>query len=159
MMKLTEMISRKAIIPTLKATDKKSAIQELTKAIKSVYSPEKYQVKEIVDAVMERERLGSTGLGSGVAVPHARATGIRTVLGAFGRHAKGIEFNALDGEPVHLVFLIISPVSQPEEYQRALKCVMEAIRQPNFCRFLRNARAAREIEETFREAEEMIRIS
>jgi mannitol/fructose-specific phosphotransferase system IIA component (Ntr-type) len=107
---------------------------------------------------MEREKLGSTGLGSGVAVPHARAQGIRTVMGAFGRHPKGIDFSAIDGEPVHLMFMIISPASQPEEYQRALKCVMEAIRQPNFTKFLRNASTAREIEDTFREAEELIRV-
>jgi mannitol/fructose-specific phosphotransferase system IIA component (Ntr-type) len=158
-MKLTEMITRKAIIPSLKASDKQGAIQELAKAIKKAYAPDRFQVKEIVDAVMERERLGSTGLGAGVAVPHARAEGIRAVLGAFGRHPKGIDFSALDGEPVHLVFLIVSPVSQPEEYQRALKCVMEAIRRPNFCRFLKSARAARDIEDTFREAEEAIRVS
>ena len=158
-MKLTEMISRKAILPNLKATDKKGAIQELVKAIKSVYNPEKFQTKDIVEAVMEREKLGSTGLGHGVAVPHARTQGLKTVLGAFGRHPQGIEFNALDGEPVHLVFLIVSPASAPEQYQRALKCVMESIRQPNFGRFLRNAATAKEIEETFREAEELIKVS
>lgn len=158
-MKLTEMISRKAILPSLKATDKKGVIQELVKAIKTVYSPDKFQTKEIVDAVMEREKLGSTGLGHGVAVPHARTPGLKTVLGAFGRHPRGIEFNALDGEPVHLVFLIISPAAAPEEYQRALKCVMEAIRQPNFGRFLKNASTSKEIEETFREAEELIKVS
>lgn len=157
-MKLTEMIARKAIVPSLKAADKRAAILELVKVIKTSYGPEKFQVKEVVEAVMEREKLGSTGLGAGVAVPHARAAGIRTVMGAFGRHAKGVDFNALDGEPVHLVFLIISPVSQPEEYQKALKCVMEAIRQPNIPRFLKNAATAREIEDTFREAEELIRV-
>lgn len=158
-MKLTEMISRKAILPNLKATDKKGAILELVKAIKTVYGPEKFQVKDIVDAVMEREKLGSTGLGRGVAVPHARTPALKTVFGAFGRHPRGIEFNALDGEPVHLVFLIVSPASAPEEYQRALKCVMEAIRQPNFAKFLKNASTAKEIEETFREAEELIKVS
>jgi mannitol/fructose-specific phosphotransferase system IIA component (Ntr-type) len=158
-MKLTDMMSRKVIIPTLKATDKREVIQELVKAVKTVYKPEKFQVKEVVDAVMEREKLGSTGLGAGVAVPHARAPGLKTVLGAFGRHPKGMDFNSLDGEPVHLIFLILSPASQPELYQQALKCVMDSIRQPNICRFLRNAATAKEIEETFREAEEAIRVS
>ena len=158
-MKLTEMIARKAIIPNLKATDKREVVQEIVKAIKGAYKPEKFQLKDLVELIMERERLGSTGLGAGVAIPHARALGVKSVLGAFGRHPKGIDFNALDGEPVHLVFLIISPASQPEKYQRALKCVMESIRQPNFVRFLKNARTAREIEDTFRETEEAIRVS
>lgn len=157
-MKLTDLIAKKAIIPSLKASDKRGAIEELIKSIKSVYKPDKFQVEKIIETVMEREKLGSTGLGHGVAVPHARAAGVKSAIGAFGRHPQGLDFNAIDGEPVHLVFLIISPASQPEQYQAALKGVMDAIRRPNIARFLKNAHTVKEIEETFREAEEPLKV-
>ena len=157
-MKLTDFIPRKGIAPTLKGKDKRGVIQELVQTIKKAYAPHKFNTTEIVNAIMEREKLGSTGLGGGVAVPHAKLSNIKTVHGALGRCPKGIDFNAVDGEPVSLVFLILSPSDKPDSYLQALQKTMQAIKRPNFCKFLRNAKTVRDIEDIFKEVEEPARV-
>ena len=154
-MKLTEIISKKAIIPVLKATDKKGAIQELVQAARKAYEGEKFVVTSIVDAIVQREKIGSTGIGGGVGVPHAKLEGIKNVIGAFGRVAYPIDFSAVDGEKVSLIFLILSPPAKGDEYLKALQKVMLALKKPNFIRFLKGAKTAKEIEEIFREVEEV----
>lgn len=154
-MKLTEFISKKAIIPVLKASDKKGAIQELVQAARKAYEGEKFVVAEIVDAIVQREKIGSTGIGGGVGVPHAKLDGIKNVIGAFGRASAPFDFNAVDGQPVSLIFLIIAPPSKNEAYLKALQKVMAAIKRPNTVRFLRNAKTAGDIVDIFREVEEV----
>lgn len=153
-MKLTEFISRKAILTSIKARDKKGALTELVQVMRKAYDAEKFTVAEIVDGVLQREKLGSTGLGGGVAVPHAKLEGVKGIIGAFGRSSGGLDFSAVDGDAVHLVFLILSPPSKNEAYLQALQKVMVAIKQPNVIRFLRSAKTAKDIEEIFREVEE-----
>lgn len=154
-MKLTDFIAKKAIVAELKAADKKGIIAELVAAMKKAYPSDRIQEKELVDAILHREsKLGSTGLGGGVAIPHAHVESLKNLVGAFGRTSKPIEFGAIDGQPVHLFFVIASPPSRKAEYIDALKVTSSAIRTANFCRFLKGAHSAREIEETFREIEE-----
>lgn len=153
-MKLTDFISRKAIVPNLKSGDKRGVIHELVQVIKKAHDTDKLDIQDIVKTIMNREKLGSTGLGGGVAVPHAKLDGVRTVYGAFGRCASGVEFSAVDGDPVTLVFLILSPSSKPDTYLQALQKTMQAIRRPNFCKFLKAAKSVKEIEDIFRDAEE-----
>ena len=154
-MKLTEFISKKAILPTLKATDKKGVIQELVQAARKAYDNERFVVADVVDVVVQREKVGSTGIGGGVGVPHAKVDGVKNVIGAFGRCTPAIDFNAVDGGQVDLVFLILSPPSKSEAYLKALQKIMTALKRPNFVKFLRNAKTARDIEEIFREVEEV----
>ncbi len=153
-MKLHEIISRKAIILNIKAKEKKGALTEMIQAMRKAYEGEKFAVSEIVEGVLQREKLGSTGLGGGVAVPHAKLEGLKGVLGAFGRSARGIDFNAVDGDAVHLIFLILAPPSRNETYLQALQKVMLAIKRPNVVRFLQGAKTAKDVEEIFREVEE-----
>ena len=153
-MKLTEFITKKAIALNIKAKDKKGALTELVQVMRKAYEGEKFTVAEIVEGVLQREKLGSTGLGGGVAVPHAKLEGIKGVIGAFGRSSKGLDFNAVDGEAVHLVFLILSPPSRNDAYLRALQKVMLAIKQPNVIRFLQTSKTVKDIEDIFREVEE-----
>lgn len=157
-MKITELISRKAILPAVKATNKKAIVLELVTALKKASEGERINIADVVDAVMDREKVGSTGLGGGVALPHAKIDSVKSVLGAFGRCPKGVEFNSVDGEPVTLVFLVISPSSKNEEYLAALQRTMRAIKQPNWCKFLRAAKTARDIEDIFRETEEVAKV-
>jgi len=152
--KLTEVIPKRAIVPNIKAKDKKGALTELVQVVHRVQEAGKFSVSEIVEGILQREKLGSTGIGGGVAVPHAKLEGLKGVVGAFGRSAAGLDFNAVDGEAVHLIFLIIGPPDKNEEYLQSLQKVMMAIKRPNFLRFLRAAKTAKEIEEIFREAEE-----
>ncbi|HZE96780.1 MAG TPA: PTS sugar transporter subunit IIA [Planctomycetota bacterium] len=154
-MKLTDFISKKAIIPVLKAVDKKGCIQELVQAARKAFEGERFVVADIVDGIVQREKIGSTGIGGGVGVPHVKLEGIKNVIGAFGRVAMPIDFNAVDGAPVDLMFLILSPPSKGEAYLKALQKIMTAIKKPNFVKFLRGAKTTREIEEIFREVEEV----
>ena len=154
-MKLTEFISKKAIIPVLKSGDKKGAIQELVQAARKAYEGEKFVVSEIVDAIVQREKIGSTGIGSGVGIPHAKLNGIKNVIGAFGRAATPIDFSSVDGQPVTAIFLIIAPPTKNEAYLKALQKVMAALRRPNFTKFLKDAKTTKDIEDLFREVEEV----
>jgi PTS system nitrogen regulatory IIA component len=153
--KFTDFIGKKAIIPVLKATDKKGVIQELVQAARKSAEGERFVVTEIVDAIVQREKIGSTGIGGGVGVPHAKLNGIKNVIGAFGRVAHPIDFSAVDGEKVSLIFLILSPPAKGDDYLKALQKVMLALKKPNFIRFLKGAKTGKEIEEIFREAEEV----
>lgn len=157
-MKLTDVISRKSIVLNLKAPTKKAAVTELVTALKKACENEKFTVADVVDAVMEREKVGSTGLGGGVAVPHAKLAAVKGVVGAFGRLAKGIDFNSVDGEPVSLVFLILAPPEKNEDYLASLQKTMRAIKQPNVCKFLRAAKTVKDVEEVFRELEEVAKV-
>lgn len=154
-MKLTDFIPRKAILHSLKAADKKEAIQELVQAAKKGAEGEKFVVSEIVDAIVAREKVGTTGVGGGVGIPHAKLDGIKGVIGAFGRSETGIDFHAVDRERVHLIFLILSPPTKAEGYQQALQKVLQALRKPNFVKFLKGAKSVKAIDEIFRELEEV----
>jgi PTS system nitrogen regulatory IIA component len=153
--KFTDFIGKKAIIPLLKATDKKGVIQELVQAARKSVEGERFVVADIVEAIVDREKIGSTGIGGGVGVPHAKLNGIKNVIGAFGRVAFPIDFNAVDGEKVSLIFLILSPPSKSEDYLKALRKVMLAVKKPNIIRFLKDAKTTKEIEDIFREVEEV----
>ena len=154
-MRLTDFIPRKAILPELKATEKKGAIQELVQAARKANEGEKFVVTEIVDAIVAREKIGTTGVGGGVGIPHAKLEGVKGVIGAFGRSEGGLDFSAVDRDRVHLLFLILSPPTRSEEYQKALQCIIHALKRPNFVKFLRGAKTAKAIDEIFREAEEV----
>ncbi len=154
-MKLTEFIGRKAILPNLKSKDKRGAIQELVQGMRKAYEGEKFVVADIVDGIMQREKLGSTGVGGGVAVPHAKLEAVKGIIGAFGRASAGLDFSAVDGESVHSIFLILAPPTRNDAYLQALQKVMTAIKRPNVLRFLRGAKTSKDIEDIFREIEEV----
>ena len=153
-MKITELIPKKAIVAELKGRDKKTVLQELVQAAKKAHEGEKFAVPEIVDAIVAREKMGSTGLGGGVGIPHAKLPDIKGVIGSFGRCPTGIDFAAVDGEPVQLIFLVLAPPAKNDQYLAALQKVMTALKRPNFCKFLKGAKAVKDIEEIFREVEE-----
>ncbi|HEX7897717.1 MAG TPA: PTS sugar transporter subunit IIA [Planctomycetota bacterium] len=153
-MKLTDLIPRKAIILDIKAKDKKSAIQELVQACRKAHENEKFNVADIVDAIIAREKTGSTGIGEGVGIPHAKVEGVKDVVGAFGRVQPGIDFTSVDGQPVQLIFLILAPPSQNDAYLQILRKVMAALKKQNFVKFLKTVKAVKDIEEVFREVEE-----
>jgi PTS system nitrogen regulatory IIA component len=152
--KITDFIPRKAIIPALKSKDRKGAIQELVQAARKAFDGEKFVVADIVDAIVQREKKGTTGLGDGVAIPHEKIEGVKTLIGAFGRAPAGIEWSSVDGAPVDLVFLVLAPPSRSDAYLQALQKISGALKRPNFLKFLRAAKAPKDIEEIFREVEE-----
>lgn len=157
-MKVTEFLHRKAIVPSLKARDKKTAISEIVQILKKAHDPEKFNTIDVTKTILDRERQGSTGIGGGVAIPHLKLDGLKSVLAAFGRCLPGIDFGSPDGEPVSLLFLIVSPASKPEMHLQAVQGTMRAVRQPNVIKFLKAAKNAKDIEEIFREADELARV-
>jgi PTS system fructose-specific IIA component/PTS system nitrogen regulatory IIA component len=102
---------------------------------------------------MSREELGSTGIGKGVAVPHAKHECVQGLVVAFGRSQKGIEFSALDGQPVHLVFLLLSSKDVSGQHLEALARVARLVRDDRFCRFLREAKSRKELADILLEAD------
>lgn len=155
-MKLCDFISKSSMVKDLKSTDKKSAIIELVETAKNAHKSEKIKAAEVIDQLIKREKIGSTGIGNMIAVPHVKIEGIKSVIGAFGRSVKGIDFNSIDGEPVHIIFLILAPMDDPESNLQALRRISQATRQPNFCKFLMEAKDAGEIYSLFKEFDEVL---
>lgn len=153
-MKLSELIVRDAIVPDLRATDKRSAIRELVDLVRTVHKPNGFKAPEITEGLLKREKVGSTGIGSGVAVPHEKFAELERFYGAFGRSVKGIDYKSVDGEPVHLVFLLLSPAGDPDAHVQALQLITLAVRSANFSKFLRRARDGKEIHELFQEIDQ-----
>jgi mannitol/fructose-specific phosphotransferase system IIA component (Ntr-type) len=150
--KLVDFLHEDSIVTDLQATAKRAAIEELVDGLVRSRRVARGQTKGIVDALMAREKLGSTGIGRGVAVPHATHPGAKTLVGSVGLSRKGIDFHALDGKRVDLIFLLIYPPDR-EDRLEALRLLSRFVKQHDLCRFLRQARDARAVYEVLQEAE------
>ncbi|WP_369681945.1 PTS sugar transporter subunit IIA [Malonomonas rubra] len=106
-MKISELLDSKAIVADLQARDKQRALEELTDAL--VACDLSLDRDEVIAVLQEREKLGSTGIGDGVAIPHGKLAGIPELMLAFGRSRAGVNFESMDGQPAHLFFLLIAP--------------------------------------------------
>ncbi|WP_305041237.1 PTS sugar transporter subunit IIA [Geoalkalibacter sp.] len=106
-MKISELLDPGAVVAELRATDKNALLEELTVALANVETGLDRAL--VVDVLKERERLGSTGIGEGVAIPHGKLKNIDHLMLSFGRSRSGIDFDAMDGRPAHLFFLLIAP--------------------------------------------------
>ena len=127
-MKLLDLIVKEAIDPNLEATTRDEAIGLLIDKLIDAKVLDKAQRDDFIKAIIKRERRGSTGFGHGVAVPHVKHPEIETLTAAVGVCKDGIDFNALDGQPVHSIFLIISPEQKPEEHPPGAHREVEASR-------------------------------
>ena len=151
-MKIMDFLCKDAITVNLTAQDKKSAIIELTELLHECKQLKKPQ--EVIDAVLERERLGSTGIGQGVAIPHGKIDSIDAQIGALGISQKGVEFNSLDGEPVYLIFLLVGPAEVAGQHLKALARVSRLFKDKFFRQALRNAKSAQEVMKIIKEEDE-----
>ncbi|MDX6804576.1 PTS IIA-like nitrogen regulatory protein PtsN [Terrihabitans rhizophilus] len=134
---LSDLLLPGAVIPTLKVGNKKQAIQELAaRAAAFVDVPE----REIFETLLQRERLGSTGVGNGIAIPHGKLTRITNLFGMFARLERSIDFDALDSEPVDLVFLILAPEGAGADHLKALARVARVLRDQSTAQKLRATR-------------------
>jgi len=138
-MPLSDLLAPKAIFPSLKVNNKKQAIQELSaKAAELIGRDE----REIFETLLQRERLGSTGVGNGVAIPHGKLPKLDKLVGLYARLTKPIDFEALDGEPVDLVFLLLAPEAAGADHLKALARIARLLRDDQIARKLRAARDA-----------------
>jgi PTS system nitrogen regulatory IIA component len=138
-MPLSDLLPAKAIFPSLKANSKKQAIQELSAKAAELTSRE---AREIFETLLQRERLGSTGVGNGVAIPHGKLPKLDKLVGLFARMAKPIDFEALDGEPVDLIFLLLAPEAAGADHLKALARIARLLRDDKVAKKLRAARDA-----------------
>jgi len=122
-MKVTKYLTRSQINIELQAKDKQSVIQSLVNILVEQGRLPQDAVEGVMNALMEREALTSTGLGYGVALPHVKTNEVKEISVAFGRSTKGIDFDALDGNPVHFFFLILAPTKDNEEYLKTLSSI------------------------------------
>lgn len=154
-MKLLDLVHRDSIIPELVSTDRNGVIRELVQILGDGKYIEPDSVDTIVRSIITRERTrGTTGFGKGVAVPHAKVDGLSQVVAAVGRSTAGIDFTSLDGQPVHVVFLIVSPNEQPEEHLRAMDLIFRHLQQEKFRRFFRQSDEVDKIYDLLKEADE-----
>lgn len=153
-MKLREFIVGQAIIPELKATDRDGAIRELVGALAASGAVPESAVDDIVAALVKREQNGSTGFGKGVAVPHVKHPKVKAMAGAIGRSPGGIDFAALDHQPVYTVFLLLSPENQPQQHLQAMNIVFSNLQKDMFRRFLRQADTREAVLDLLEEADQ-----
>jgi len=153
-MKFVDFVCFDATISELKTGDRDGVIAELVASLDKAGRLGKGSCQEIVKVVIKREREASTGMGKGVAVPHVKHQAVKDVVAAIGQSSAGIDFSALDKQPVYSVILLISPVDNPDKHLQAMENVFKHLQQEKFRRFLRQSRTAEQIESLLREADE-----
>lgn len=137
-MKITEMLRREFVLEDLIAQNKHDALAELAGAFAK--GKIKVNPEAMLHVLLERERLGSTGIGDGIAIPHGKVPGLDEMVVSFGRSREGIEFEAMDGKPVHLFFLLMAPDHSAGHHLKALAKISRMLKDPNFRKNLINAK-------------------
>lgn len=142
-MKLSEIFSEDNIIPDLKAGDKTKVLEELVDTL--VSARPSLDKDSLVRILLERERLGSTGIGDGVAIPHGKFRGINKPIICFGRSRKGLDFDSMDGQPVHLFFLLIAPEDSASAHLKALARIAKILKNSSFRKTLLESSSREEL--------------
>jgi PTS system nitrogen regulatory IIA component len=135
-MPLNDLVTPNAIIPALKVNGKKQALQEIAAKAAALTG---HNEKTILEIVLQREKLGSTGVGNGVAIPHGKLSKLGKVFGLFARLERPVDFGALDGQPVDLVFLLLAPEGAGADHLKALARVARVLRDPAIAGKLRDS--------------------
>jgi mannitol/fructose-specific phosphotransferase system IIA component (Ntr-type) len=138
-MRMSDFVVREAIVPDLAATTKEGVIREMVESLRKAGYFKNCEPEDIVKAILKRELLGSTGIGRGVAIPHTKHNSVERLVGTVALSRAGVPFDSLDGEPVHVFVLLISPQDRPGDHLRALENVSRCLRDDGFVRSLRQA--------------------
>jgi len=144
-MRMSDFVVREAISANLAATTKDGVIREMVENLRQAGFFKTCTPDDIVKAILKRELLGSTGIGRGVAIPHAKHSGVDRLIGAVAISKGGVSFESLDGEPVFVFVMLISPNDRPGDHLRALENVSRCLRDDSFVKALRNAADANAI--------------
>jgi PTS system nitrogen regulatory IIA component len=142
-MKIADILSPELIIAELKGTTKPDVLNELAKALTAKYT--EISPAEMNAVLAERERLGSTAIGDGIAIPHGKLRGVKKIIGAFGRHLQGVDFDSLDGGPSQLFFVLVAPEDSASLHLKALARVSRLLRDAAFRERLIAAKDSAEI--------------
>jgi mannitol/fructose-specific phosphotransferase system IIA component (Ntr-type) len=153
-MKFADFVCFKATIPELQAHDRDGAIAELVSSLDKAGRLGRGKCKELARTVIKREKEASTGMGKGVAVPHVKHKAVKDVVAAIGQSSAGIDFSALDKQPVYSVILLISPADEPDKHLQAMENIFRHLQHEKFRKFLRQCRSMEQIKDLLREADE-----
>ncbi|OPY72118.1 MAG: PTS system fructose-specific EIIABC component [Syntrophorhabdus sp. PtaU1.Bin050] len=129
-MTIEEALQESCVIDDLKGKTKEDVLVELVGALKSAGLIE--NEREVVNVILEREKLGSTGIGDGVAIPHGKLKGLRKIICVFGRSIDGVDFDAIDSRPVHIFFLLLAPENSASLHLKMLSRISKLLRDPSF---------------------------
>lgn len=152
-MKLQDFIAQDALLANLESTERDEVVAEMIDALVAAGAAPKTARDALIEQVIEREKHGSTGFGKGVAVPHVKHEKIRKMTAAIGVSQQGIDFNALDKQPVYSVVMLLSPKDKPDEHLQAMESIFTHLQKDQFRRFLRQATTRQEIAELVEEAD------
>jgi len=144
-MKLMDIVVKDAIIPELISTNRDGVITEMVDALVESGCVTEDQRVDFIKSIVRRENKGSTGFGHGVAVPHVKHPEIKTMHIAIGNTQEGVDFKALDREPVYSIVLLLSPEDQPENHLDAMEAIFSSLSQDTFRRFLRQATSIEDV--------------
>jgi PTS system nitrogen regulatory IIA component len=140
--KITDFLSAETIVPALTSRDKNAALEEMAGWLATCYHLEK---KKVLDVLLERERISTTAIGEGVAIPHGKLAGVERVLGVFARSVDGVDFASLDGAPTHLFFVLIAPENAAADHLKALARISRLLKDESFRRRLMQGRSSQEL--------------
>ena len=138
-MEINELISAESVIPNLRASSKKQALQDLARRAADITG---LHERAIFDVLMERERLGTTGVGNGIAIPHGKMANLDRLYGLFARLENSVDFHSIDEQPVDLIFLLLAPESAGADHLKALARVSRLLRDGSVCDKLRGTNDA-----------------
>jgi len=150
-MKILEILDRRLIIPELISTTKEGVLREMVRVLARNETVDEGRMLEIL---MERESLGSTGIGDGVAIPHGKSKDVKKLLASFGRSLPGLDFQSMDGKPTHLFFLLVAPENSAGIHLKALARISRLMKEVAFRKRLLEAGTADDIYSLFAEGDE-----
>ncbi len=142
-MKISEILDKRAIKIGITATTKEEALRELVDVLAKV--EDIGEPKGIVKALVERENLGSTGIGQGIAIPHGKTDKVTRLIAVLGISKIGVNFDALDGEPVYIFFLLVAPKATAGPHLKALAQISRILRDAYFCELIRKCKTEEEV--------------
>ncbi len=154
-MKLADIVVIDALRAQMQATTRDEAIAELVKALAQAGALASGDVDAIVQAVLARESQATTGMGKGIAMPHAKLKGLKSPIATIGGAAEGLDFSSLDSQPVYSVILLLSSPDDPDEHLQAMETIFRHVQRDMFRKFLRQAETNEAIIDLIQEADEM----
>jgi len=151
-MKIADILSGDLIIPELTSKNKKEVLEELVSVI--VKQNKLINEEELIEVLLEREQLGSTGIGDGIAIPHGKLKNIGALLASFGKSIDGVDFDSMDGKPTHLFFLLVAPENSAGIHLKALARISRLLKDSSFKQDLMEAKLKDDLFKTIIERDE-----
>jgi mannitol/fructose-specific phosphotransferase system IIA component (Ntr-type) len=153
-MKLSEFIVSEAIVPNLASSERDGVLRELVSSLADAGALPQGAIDEVLAEILKREQKGSTGFGKGVAVPHVKHAKVQKMAGTVGRSEAGVDFAAVDHQPVYTIVLLLSPENQPQQHLQAMHVIFDNLQDDMFRRFLKQSTTRQAITELLEEADQ-----